>query len=104
LLSCGTKNAIITLYSIIEGKIMTNCSAIESLADRITSALPPSLLALSEDVREIIKDGVKEQLLKLDLVPKEEFDIQCQVLARTQAKLVELERVLVELEEKIRLS
>ena len=64
--------------------------------------MPANLVALSEDVRAIIRDGLKEQLAKLDLVPKEEFDIQCVVLERTQAKLVELERALVELEEKIR--
>jgi BMFP domain-containing protein YqiC len=85
----------------MKGKIM-NCSAIESLADKIVQAMPSNLVALSEDVRAIIRDGLKEQLAKLDLVPKEEFDIQCGVLARTQAKLVELERALIELEEKIR--
>jgi BMFP domain-containing protein YqiC len=80
-----------------------NCSAIENLTDKITQALPPSLLALSEDVRDIIRDHIKEQLLKLDLVPKEEFDIQCAVLQRTQIKLAELEQTLLALEEKIRL-
>lgn len=80
------------------------CSAVESLADKILEGLPPSLLALSEDVRDILRDVLKEQLLKLDLVPKEEFDIQCAVLERTQAKLVELEQILIQLEEKIRLS
>ncbi|MFA6036726.1 MAG: accessory factor UbiK family protein [Legionellales bacterium] len=81
-----------------------NCSTIESLADKILEGLPPSLVALSEDVRDILRDVIKEQLLKLDLVPKQEFDIQCAVLERTQAKLVELEQILIKLEEKIRLS
>lgn len=81
-----------------------NCSVVESLADKILEGLPPSLVALSEDVRDILRDELKEQLLKLDLVPKEEFDIQCAVLERTQTKLVELEQILIQLEEKIRLS
>ncbi len=81
-----------------------NCSALENVADKILQALPPGLVALSEDMRDLMRDGLKEQLLKLDLVPKEEFDIQCEVLHRTTAKLVELERALEQLEEKIRLS
>jgi BMFP domain-containing protein YqiC len=95
-----TKDAIITFYS-VPGEIMA-CSAIEGLADKIINALPTSLVSLSEEVRDIVRDGLKEQLTKLDLVPKEEFDIQCMVLARTQAKLIELEQTLTELEEKIR--
>ncbi|MGA2655393.1 MAG: accessory factor UbiK family protein [Gammaproteobacteria bacterium] len=78
------------------------CSALENLADKILSALPPGLVALSEDVQDILRDHLKEQLLKLDLIPKEEFDIQCAVLERTQAKLAELERTIFEIEEKIR--
>ncbi len=77
---------------------MMDCSAIERLTDKILQALPPSLVALSEDIRELIRDQVKEQLLKLDLVPREEFDTQCAVLARTQAKLNELEQVLADIE------
>jgi BMFP domain-containing protein YqiC len=84
----------------MKGKIM-NCSAIESLTDKILQALPQPLINLSEDVRELVRDGLKEQLLKLDLVPKEEFDIQCAVLQRTQEKLIVLEQALVELEKKI---
>lgn len=81
-----------------------NCSAIENLTDKILQTVPPGLMALSEDVRDLMRDKLKEQLTKLDLVPKEEFDTQCNVLQRTQAKLVELERIVIELEEKIRLS
>lgn len=80
------------------------CSSIENLSDKILQALPPGLAALSQDMREVLRDELQAQLLKLDLVPKEEFDIQCAVLKRTQTKLAELERVLVELEEKIRQS
>lgn len=79
-----------------------NCSVIESLADKVISALPPGFVALSEEVRSVLRDHLKEQLTKLDLVPKEEFDIQCNVLMRTQTKLAELERTLIELEEKLR--
>lgn len=79
-----------------------NCSTLDSLADKILSNLPPGLLALSEEVRDILRDGLKDQLAKLDLVPKEEFDVQCAVLLRTQAKLAELEQTLLNVETKIR--
>lgn len=81
---------------------MINPSVLETLADRILQALPPGLIALSEDAKDILRDLMKEQLLKLDLVPRDEFDIQCSVLARTEAKLSELEKLLANLEEKMR--
>lgn len=76
-------------------------STVEMLTDKILQALPPGLQALSLDIRSLIKDAIKEQLLKLDLVPREEFDIQCQVLQRTTAKLAELEQVLHTLEKNL---
>jgi len=42
-----------------------------------------------------------DQLLKLDLVTREEFDVQAQVLAKTRAKLEALETRLAELEAKL---
>jgi BMFP domain-containing protein YqiC len=80
---------------------MINAANLESLTERITAALPPQLAALSEDVRALVRDLVKEQLLKLDLVPREEFDIQCAVLKRLETKLAELEKLFAQLEETI---
>jgi ubiquinone biosynthesis accessory factor UbiK len=77
-------------------------ATIDSLTDKILQALPPSLVALSEDARAIARDLVQDQLRKLDLVSRDEFDIQCATLARTQEKLASLEKLLTELEEKIK--
>ena len=45
-----------------------------------------------------IRALLTQQFARLDLVTREEFDIQTKVLARTRSKLEELERKLSELE------
>ena len=50
------------------------------------------------DIENNIKAGVTSMLVKLDLVSREEFDVQAEVLARTREKLVLLEARLAELE------
>jgi BMFP domain-containing protein YqiC len=51
---------------------------------------------LEKNVRGLMTQGFQ----KLDLVTREEFDIQTQVLARTRAKLEELEAKITALENK----
>ena len=51
---------------------------------------------LEKNVRSLMTQGFQ----KLDLVTREEFDIQTQVLARTRAKLEELEAKITALENK----
>ncbi len=52
----------------------------------------------AKDIEQNLKAGVTAMLGKLDLVTREEFDVQAEVLARTRAKLAELEARLAELE------
>lgn len=58
------------------------------------------VLAMSpaRDMEKNLKAGLAAWLSKLDLVTREEFDVQAQVLARTREKLQELEARLVRLE------
>ena len=55
---------------------------------------------MQEDVQKNIHTLLQGALSRLDLVTREEFDAQSQVLARTREKLEKLEKTLKELEQK----
>ena len=55
----------------------------------------------AKDVERNVKAMLTQGFSKLDLVTREEFDTQTQVLARTRARLEELERRVVDLERKL---
>lgn len=54
----------------------------------------------AKDIENNIKAGVTSMLTRLDMVSREEFDVQSAVLARTREKLALLEARLSELEKK----
>jgi BMFP domain-containing protein YqiC len=53
----------------------------------------------AKDIEQNLKAGVTSMLGKLDMVSREEFDVQTEVLARTRAKLEQLEARLLQLEQ-----
>jgi len=55
----------------------------------------------AKDVERNVKAMLSQGFSKLDLVTREEFDTQTQVLVRTRARLEELERRIAELEQKL---
>ncbi len=71
---------------------------IDDLSRRVADALPPGLQTLKQDVEHNIHAILRARLEKLDLVTRDEFDAQTRVLARTRAKLEELEKTVAELE------
>ena len=64
----------------------------DDLARRIQSSLPPGLDEVREDVTRNIRAVIAAGIARMDLVEKEEFDVQSAVLARTREKLEALER------------
>ncbi|HTJ95108.1 MAG TPA: accessory factor UbiK family protein [Pararobbsia sp.] len=54
-----------------------------------------------KDVERNVKAMLTQGFARLDLVTREEFDVQAQVLARTRARLEELERRVALLEQKM---
>jgi ubiquinone biosynthesis accessory factor UbiK len=54
----------------------------------------------AKDIEKNVKSMMTQGFAKLDLVTREEFDVQAQVLAKTRAKLEALEARLAELEAK----
>ncbi|WP_099289515.1 ubiquinone biosynthesis accessory factor UbiK [Erwinia amylovora] len=70
----------------------------EQLARQVHDAMPKGIRDLGDDVEKKIRQTLQSQLTRLDLVNREEFDVQTQVLLRTREKLAALEQRLAELE------
>jgi len=82
---------------------MIDFSHIDDLARRLSNLVPPGLRGeASQDLREELQQNFKSVLQaglgKLDLVTREEFDVQRAVLLRTRDKLNELQRAVEQLE------
>ena len=77
---------------------MMDKQEIDKIALRLVSLVPPGLAHAQQDLRANFRDVVAQGLRRLDLVTREEFDVQTQVLARSRTLLAELERRVVELE------
>lgn len=77
---------------------MVNPSALDDFARRLGEMLPPGLERLREDVHRNARSAMESALSRMDLVTREEFDIQSAVLARTREKLEALERRVAEME------
>ena len=73
---------------------------IDDLARRLAGAVPESVVALRRDLEQNFKGVLQSQLTRLDLVTREEFDVQTAVLRRTREKLEALEKRIAELEGK----
>ena len=62
------------------------------------AAVPESL---SNDVRDNVKAAIQDVIGDLDVVTREELDIQKAVLAKTRAKVDAMERVIADLEKRL---
>ena len=71
---------------------------LEQVAKQIQDAMPQPVKELGNDVEQKVRQVIQAQLGKLDVVSREEFDVQTQVLLRTRQKLSALEQKLEELE------
>ena len=71
---------------------------IDDLARRLAGSVPESVQALRRDLEQNFKGVLQSRLARLDLVTREEFDVQVAVLKRTREKLTALEQRLAALE------
>ena len=67
---------------------------LKNITKKITENLPDDLEAIKGDLQQNIQSLIESQIKNLDLVTREEFEIQEQVLKRTREKLEELEKQL----------
>lgn len=77
---------------------MNETKGIEELAERLSAILPPGLKGLRAELEDNFRAVLRANLERWDLVSRERFDIQAELLARTQKRLKELEARLAALE------
>lgn len=79
---------------------MIDPKKIEQIARQVHESMPKGIREFGDDVEKKIRMVLQSQLTRLDLVNREEFDVQTQVLLRTREKLALLEQRMSELEAK----
>lgn len=80
---------------------MIDPKLIDDLSQRLQAAVPEGLRTLQQDVDRNVRSAVQAALSRLDLVTREEFDIQTKVLARTRAQVDALAQRVAELEAQV---
>jgi len=74
-------------------------SFIDELSHQLESALPAGFELARDDLERILKSSVAAALSRMDLVTREEFDVQRAVLLRTREKLEAMAERLAQLEQ-----
>jgi BMFP domain-containing protein YqiC len=74
---------------------------LDDMVNRLLNSLPAGLRDLKHETDKNLRAALHSSLSKMDLVTREEFDIQQAVLARTRAKLDALEKQLAEMEQRL---
>ena len=80
---------------------MIDPKVIDELARRIAEVVPPGLRVLQQDMEKNFRAAMQAAFARMELVTREEFDVQTQVLARTRARLDALERRVAGLEARV---
>ena len=77
---------------------MIDLDHLDDLARRLSALVPPGLREGRDELQQNFKAVLQTGLARLDLVTREEFDVQRAVLLRTREKLEALQRTVAELE------
>lgn len=80
---------------------MIDTQSINKFADKLSAAIPDGIKTLKGDLDSNLKAVLESGLQQMNLVSREEFDVQTALLERTQLKLKQLEEQLLELEKRI---
>ena len=77
---------------------MIDVTAIDELARRLAELVPPGARDMRDELAANFRDALRANLRRLDLVTREEFDVQRCVLLRTREKIEALEAQVAALE------
>ena len=80
---------------------MIDLNHIDELARRLSGLVPPGLRESRDELQQNFKSVLQTGLAKLDLVTREEFEVQRAVLLRTREKLEQLQQAVAELEAQV---
>ncbi len=75
--------------------------SIEDLARKLAESVPEGLRSMRDDLETNFRGVLRSGISKLDLVTREEFEVQEAVLTRTREKLEHLEAKLADLEKNL---
>jgi len=83
-----------------QGQIqMIDHKVMDELASKIAGLVPPGVKGIQEDIEKSIQGALQSAFTRMELVTREEFDVQSEVLSRTRSKLELLEKQVAALEE-----
>jgi len=77
---------------------MIDKTVLDDIAKRVSESVPSGLKYFQEDLEKNLRSAMEAGLSHLDLVTREEFDLQTAVLIRTREKLEKLEKIVADLE------
>ena len=77
---------------------MLDARFLDDVLGRISALVPPGLEGLQEDTARNLRVAVSSALERMNLVTRQEFDVQVAVLARTRVAVEQLEHRVAELE------
>ncbi len=77
---------------------MIDAKTLDELARRLAATMPAGLIAVQRDIEKNLRAGLESLFQRLDLVSREEYDVQVSLLARSREKLNALEKRIDELE------
>ena len=89
---------------IANGTMPIDLAQLDELARRLSSLVPSGLRDGREELQQNFKSVLQTGLGKLDLVTRDEFDVQRAVLLRTRDKLNELQRAVAQIEAQLAAS
>ncbi|MCF6281119.1 MAG: accessory factor UbiK family protein [Candidatus Polarisedimenticolaceae bacterium] len=78
---------------------MIDAKLLDDLAAQLAGSVPSGIQLLQDDLKRNLRATLEANLSKLDLVTRNDFDVQSAVLARTREKLEKLEKDVAELEQ-----
>jgi BMFP domain-containing protein YqiC len=80
---------------------MINKEHIEEFIQQASKLVPDDLSRFKKEIENNLRTTLSASLSKMDLVTREEYDIQTALLQRTRAKLDTLQKKLTELENQL---
>ena len=80
---------------------MLDAKVLDDIARRLSGAMPATAKAVQDDLEKNLRAAAQAVFARLDLVTREEFDVQRKVLARSRAKIEQLEEQVAALEARL---
>lgn len=81
--------------------MMIDPKKLDELAEKIAKIIPPGFQELQAELKRDVKVIIQSALSKLDLITREEFDVQTKVLLRQKKQIAELEKKIEALQTKL---